>query len=124
LKIGGYFDSDIVIANAESDYRITKGSLKKLFSSTNQLNQEIISAYGCLINERNKKFSLNNTYVLPTYFYTLIEDTLKRGDYSYKKTERVLSRSKVNLKHYKMIVTPINLGGYSWILLVADMVND
>lgn len=65
-----------------------------------------------------------NVYVFNTYFYTMLESMLKRGDYDYKKLERVITRKKVNLRNYKMILVPINIEKYHWFLLAADLTED
>jgi sentrin-specific protease 1 len=49
---------------------------------------------------------------------------VQRGDYSYKRLERWLTRKKVNLRDYKIVVVPINLTHYHWLLLVVDQVNN
>ena len=54
----------------------------------------------------------------------MIEQMLKRGDYDYRKLERVLKRKKVNLKNYKMIIVPINIERYHWFILAVNLVED
>ena len=88
------------------------------------LNDEIINGYVSLINEREKEQNLGNVYIFNTYFYTMIEGMLKRGDYDYKKLERILTRKKINLRNYKTVVVPINIKKYHWLMLCADLVED
>lgn len=68
--------------------------------------------------------NLGNVFVFNTYFYTMLESMLKRGDYDYKKLERVITRKKVNLRNYKMILVPINIEKYHWFLLALDLTED
>jgi sentrin-specific protease 1 len=62
--------------------------------------------------------------VFNTYFFSLLETMLKRNEYDYKLLERIVSKRKVNLKNYKMLVVPMYLGGFHWQLLAVDMVHD
>lgn len=122
-KNGGLFDSDVVIDNDKANYRLTKGSLKRL-GPGKWFNDEIINGYVNLINERDKEFGAGSVFCFNTYFYTMIEDMLKRGDYEFKRLERVLIRKNVNLKNFKMIMVPINIEKSHWFLLCLDLVDD
>ena len=122
-QTGNHFDTDAVIDNEKANYRITKSSLERLLPGK-WLNDEIINGYVSLINEREKEQNLGNVYIFNTYFYTMIEGMLKRGDYDYKKLERILTRKKINLRNYKTVVVPINIEKYHWLMLCADLVED
>lgn len=54
----------------------------------------------------------------------MINDQLKRGEYDYKRLERVVSRKKVNLRNYKHILLPVNIEHTHWFLLCADLIED
>lgn len=54
----------------------------------------------------------------------MIEDMIKREDYSYQKLARILSRKKVNLRDYKMIAFPINLKNFHWFVVVFDVTKE
>lgn len=122
-KHGGHFDSDVVIDNDKANYRITKGSLKRL-EPGHWFNDEIINAYVCLINEREKESQAGTVFCFNTYFFTQLEDMLKRGDYDYKRLERILIRKKVNLRNFKMVLVPVNIERYHWFVICVDLVDD
>lgn len=107
-KNGGHFDTDVIIDNDKANYRVTKGSIQRL-EPGKWLNDEIVNAYVSLINDREKQLNLGSVFTFNTYFYTMLEGMFQRGDYDYKKLERVLTRKKVNLKNYKMVLLPINI---------------
>ena len=122
-KNGGHFNDDVVIDNQKANYKVTKGSLKRL-EPGKWLNDEIINGYISLINEREKEFNTGSIFCFNTYFYTMIENMLQRDDYDYRKLERVLTRKKVNLKNYKMVMVPINIEKFHWFLICADLVDE
>lgn len=122
-KHGGHFDTDVVIDNEKANYRISKGSLQRL-QPGKWFNDEIVNAYVSLINDREKEFNLGSVFSFNTYFYTMMEGMFQRGDYDYKKLERVITRKKVNLKNYKMVMLPVNIQHYHWFLICADLVED
>ena len=123
MKNGGHFSSDVVINNEVDNYRITKGSLERL-QPGKWFNDEIINAYVNLINSRDKANNLYNVFTFNTYFYTLLEQMLTKKEYIYKKLERIVNKKKTSLKNYKMLVMPVNLTHYHWLILVADLVNE
>lgn len=71
-KNGGHFDEDVVIDNEKANYRVTKGSLKRL-SPGKWFNDEIINAYISLINKREQEMNLGSVFTFNTYFYTMLE---------------------------------------------------
>ena len=94
------FPEDVVIKNDVADYTITQASIKRL-EPKKWLNDEILNAYITLINERDKIMNNGNVFIFNTFFFTMIEDMIRRDDYSYQKLVRIINRKKINLKNYK-----------------------
>jgi Ulp1 family protease len=88
-KNGGHDDTDIVIDNTQADYRVTRGSLKRL-NPGQWFNDEIVNGYISLINQRDKALNQNSVFCFNTFFYTMLEGRIKRGEYDYTKLVRVL----------------------------------
>ena len=76
------FPEDVVIKNETADYTISLASIKRL-EPRKWLNDEIINAYISLINERDNIMNNGNVFIFNTFFFTMIEDMIKRNDYSY-----------------------------------------
>lgn len=102
------------------NYSLTRSSFDKL-QPGKWLNDEIINAYIKLINARSAQRGLKNAYVLNTFFFTLIEQMLERGDYQYSKLQRTLKRLNVKLDEYSLTVIPINVKNNHWLCAGIDL---
>jgi Ulp1 protease family, C-terminal catalytic domain len=108
------------------------------------LNDEIINSYVALINQRNvlyrervaaatasaiskvgddggagKTRQRPHTYVFNTYFYT----RLMTCGYDFPGVARWTRRAKVDVTAQDLILIPVNLGNYHWVLTGIDMRN-
>lgn len=77
-----------------------------------------------LINLREKEQSVGNVFAFNSFFYTLLKDSMSKGQYNYKKLERIVNKKKVNLRNFKMILLPVNIEHYHWFLLCADLTQN
>lgn len=57
-----------------------------------------------------------------TFFYTMLED-MTRKEYSYTKLARILSRKKLNLHDYSLILIPINITSSHWLFAALDFAH-
>ncbi|TNV80992.1 hypothetical protein FGO68_gene15811 [Halteria grandinella] len=115
----GSADESPIISNERLNYEISRSSFERL-QPGRWLNDEVINAYIKLINDRTAQKSLTNAYVMNTFFYTMLEEMAKRGDYSFAKIERCLRRQKVDLKAYALTLIPVNLTHSHWLFLAVD----
>ena len=120
LLKGVHHDDQVVIDCEKGNYSLTKGSLKRLLPNQ-WFNDEIINGYVSLINLREKETGSGNVFCFNSFFYTLLESSLSKGQYDFKKLERIVTKKKVNLRNYKMIVIPVNIQHYHWFVLAADL---
>jgi Ulp1 family protease len=51
----------------------------------------------------------------------MIEGMDERGEYSYEKLARIVSRKKANLRDYRYLLFPINLKHFHWFLIAFDL---
>ncbi|CDW82695.1 sentrin-specific protease 2-like [Stylonychia lemnae] len=112
--------TEVVINNHECNYQIYRGSMECL-KPGKWFNDEILNAYTELVNYRDNEKNLNNVYVFSTFFYTMIDEMVKRNDYNYNKLMRKISKKGIKLEKFKLLLVPINLTKYHWFLIALDL---
>lgn len=106
-------------------YQISKQSFDRLRPGK-WLNDEIINAYVSLINQREKLENQGQvqTFAFNTFFYEMLLEMAKKGNYNFRKLQRIVDRQKVKLRSLKNIMIPINIKHCHWLLMALDLTEN
>jgi len=92
------------------------------------LNDELVNAYRAVVNKRTAQNSSKHAFVTSTFFFTMLENMHKNGDYNFRKLDRSWISRKLSkdvgvksLWDLKLLLVPININKSHWLMSAIDL---
>ena len=107
-------DGAAVLSHLADVHVRLRGSDLCRLQGTRWLNDEVVNAYGALLNRCYRRHGI---YCFNSFFYT----RLTRPAYAHAAVQRWTRRAQVCLPRESLLLLPINLRQYHWVLGVVDV---